>query len=216
MNIKNLKLMIFMLILLTVPTFVNADVCTDAAKDAASVKLRYEFFYNEDDVGYFKIKVNNVKNNITVYTDYGEPITNGEYDVMALDTLQEIKLPIYANLESCSNPVYEISLTLPLYNDFSDYNICKDIEDYKYCQPLIEENITHNQLRKNIESYRDKLEKEEKIKEVKEDEAYKVLNSEEEKSSTDSLMLVIVLLSLVILLTIVIIIYKRKKKRMVM
>ena len=47
--------MVFMLILLIVPTFVNADVCSDAAKDAASVKLRYEFFYDEDDVGYLKI-----------------------------------------------------------------------------------------------------------------------------------------------------------------
>lgn len=211
MNIKNLKLMIFMLILLTAPTFVNVDACSDAAKDAASVKLRYEFFYNEDDVGYFKIKVNNVKNSITVYTDYGEPITNGEYDVMALDTTQKIVFPVYSNNDQCNEPIYEISLKLPLYNNYSDYKICEGIEDFKYCKQLIDEDILPEQIREKIIAYRDVVAENRNLKKYENIDDALVL-SDENKENKNSLILISVLIFLAVILCIIIVIYLKRKK----
>lgn len=211
MNIKNLKLMIFMLILLTFPTFINADACSDAKKDAANVKLSYEFFYDEDDVGYFKIKVNNVKNNITVYTDYGEPITNGEYDVMALDTTQKIVFPVYSNNDQCNEPIYEISLKLPLYNNYSDYKICEGIEDFKYCKQLIDEDILPEQIREKIIAYRDVVAENRNLKKYENIDDALVL-SDENKENKNSLILISVLIFLAVILCIIIVIYLKRKK----
>lgn len=213
---KSLKLMLFMFLLLTFPTIIYADSCSESRGEAKKVKVSYELFYDENDIGFFRIKIRNVGDNITVYTDSGEPIKNNQYEVMATDMIQEIKLPVYSKGENCNEPIYEISVRLPLFNDFSLYKICEGIEDYKYCQPLIDEDLNHVQIRERIETFRKQMQDERKLEQLDEKDAF-VVSETSENAKLDFVFWILtgVVILLAIVLIVIIIIYKKRKKRMV-
>lgn len=216
MKYISLKHLIFMFIILTVPFSINAVSCEEEKANADKVEVDYELFMNEADFPYFRIKLNNVSNDIYVLTDYGVEIENNEYTRVATNTLQVIELPVYSRDNSCSNPLRKITVNLPLYNEFSDYKICEGIEDYKYCQKLIDEDLTHESLRQRITNFRNEMSDERNLEDYSLDEAL-VLSETEEEKSLDILFLVLtsIIILLTITLVIVIIIYKRKRKHMV-
>ena len=244
MNIKNLKLMIFMLILLTFPTFINADACSDAKKDAASVKASYEFMYRKG-VPTFKITVSNMTKNIALIDTDGKENRSGVMYTEAMLSSYSVDILVYDYNYTCTNPVRTIILKLPQYNQYSDMDICSDIKDYKYCKRIITEDIKVSDIYDKLVAYKTALNKsnnkqettpedieeefilnenapiyetnkkpKEEVLKAKE-EVKNEINKSEEEINKVTIILSIVVLTLLIVGVVLFIIYKRMKKRMV-
>ena len=156
MIIKYLKLMFLILAFLIFPTFINADVCSDAKKDAANVKASYKLIYKE---GYptFKITLSNMTKNIAAVDLNGSDNRSG---VMYSDAILEsytIEIPIYDYNYNCDTPARIIEIKLPQYNQYADMDICSDIKDYKYCQKIITEDMEVSEIYDKLVAYKTAL-----------------------------------------------------------
>lgn len=192
MNIKSLKMMFFMLMLLTFPTFINAnanaDVCSKAKNDAAKVKASYKFMYKEG-LPAFKITLSNMTKNIAAVDINGADNRTG---VMYADAILEsytVQIPIYDYNYTCETPARIISIKLPQYNEYADMDICSDIKDYKYCQRILTEDIKISDIYDKLVAYKTALNKSNNQKQTtpKKIEEEFVLNEESKIYDTNKL-----------------------------
>ena len=78
------------------------------------------------------------------------------------------KYKLYLYSSKCDNTLLrKIEVVLPVYNVFSTYDECKEINenDLKVCNKFLDENITYEDFIKNINEYKNKIDKNKGAKE---------------------------------------------------
>ena len=117
----------------------------------------------------FKIKILNLSENLSVTVSESESglmdsysyldSKNGtiEIEEKLADSVYNYTIEIFGSIEGCdSQKLRTINLVVPRYNEFSEYEICKDYPEYEYCQKYTTsmENITMNEFVKRVENYK--------------------------------------------------------------
>lgn len=115
------------------------------------------------------VRVSNNKNKEVKTFRYADTIDGtATFQTTDVEELVTYQIEVYANKYSCIGEKFrELSITTPLYNNYSERLDCKDNTDFYYCQEFIpSENITYNEFKAKINEYKtQKAEEEENRKE---------------------------------------------------
>lgn len=160
---------------------VDADVCDndDIAKLKEIAKLvtvtsdYIEEYEQDDNYGVYNVGVHGLTNEIYGELISSSSITSFNYDDSDSngDVEKEIisgKYKLYLYSSNCDNTLLrKVEVALPVYNVFSTYDECKEINenDLKVCNKFLDENITYEDFIKNINEYKNKIDKNKGAKE---------------------------------------------------
>lgn len=182
-----------------IPIYINADVCSEAKNDADKITYSYKVIYDVLDDAYFKVELKNLTDKLYIEDEYGKELKKNTFKVFRNSEPQEVEVPIYDKNLTCEEPVKILKINLPTYNRLSKDKICQGIEDYKYCKETLEENISEEQLRSNINSFKKSLKDKGLLKE----------EIKEEKSRST---IIIILINIALILAIFIILKLKRSK----
>lgn len=160
---------------------VDADVCDndDMARLKEIAKLvtvtsdYIEEYEKTDNYGVYNVGVHGLTNEIYGELISSSSITSFNYDDSDSngDVEKEIisgKYKLYLYSSNCDNTLLrKVEVVLPVYNFFSTYDECKGINenDLKVCNKFLDENITYEDFIKNINEYKNKIDKNKGAKE---------------------------------------------------
>lgn len=160
---------------------VDADVCDndDIARLKEIAKLvtvtsdYIEEYEKTDNYGVYNVGVHGLTNEIYGELISSSSITSFNYDDSDSngDVEKEIisgKYKLYLYSSNCDNTLLrKVEVVLPVYNFFSTYDECKGINenDLKVCNKFLDENITYEDFIKNINEYKNKIDKNKGAKE---------------------------------------------------
>lgn len=160
---------------------VDADVCDndDIARLKEIAKLvtvtsdYIEEYEKTDNYGVYNVGVHGLTNEIYGELISSSSITSFNYDDSDSngDVEKEIisgKYKLYLYSSNCDNTLLrKVEVVLPVYNFFSTYDECKGINenDLKVCNKFLDDNITYEDFIKNINEYKNKIDKNKGAKE---------------------------------------------------
>ena len=173
---KNLKRIIILLVFVFLPVICFADTkgCTyqyrvDVGKIAKNVTAAYEIKTNSSGVNYLEITINNIVDGIYVNYSYSakgvmgnsgnvfpSDTTDGKYTIQQYDIYNVYKytFKVGGTEYACDSYQKTFSLTVPMYNKFSELFECQyyDVSDYLYCQKWVTTkfNLTEIEVKKRI------------------------------------------------------------------
>ena len=117
----------------------------------------------------FKVKILNLSDNIFVNIEgdglesksyYNSEVKNStvELEPRLADDIYKYTIEVRGNVEGCyGEKLRTIELVVPKYNEFSEYDICKDIPGFEYCQKYTTaslEGISMAEFAKRAEDYK--------------------------------------------------------------
>lgn len=115
------------------------------------------------------VRVSNNKNKEVKTYHYADTVDGtATFQTTEVESLITYTIEVFANKYSCvGEKLRELSITTPLYNNYSERLDCKDNTDFYYCQEFIpSENIPYNEFKTKMNEYKtQKVEEEEKRKE---------------------------------------------------
>lgn len=132
--------------------------------------------FNDYLVGYYmKVTITNITENLYLTTEdelydknnnlvsliNANNITDGniELNFYNIANVHTLKFDIHASTNNCSgNKLMTLSLKVPKYNEFYNYEICQGIQDYKYCQQFLDSDIKTETIIKKVNEYKENLE----------------------------------------------------------
>lgn len=220
---KKIYLLFFLVCILIFPCVTNADVCSDAKKDAEKLEYKFELFLEEGVFPKYKTTLKNFTKNLGVLEPTNQQNTTGVFTVDGAGSYYTQDISIYDRNFTCSEPVRILKLEVPLYNEYSEMTICEDIMDYKYCQPVIYEKVTLSEVLDNIKNFRNEMINREQIENkdyeetpyIDKEKQEKKKVEEKKKQSIKNYIIGGVSAFLLICFVVIFIIYLRKRKKMV-
>lgn len=226
--------------LFTFITRVNAEYCDYERKakinnEAANVNVThetYEDFYMVEGLEpgkmeqasqwYGIVHIYNVTPNLKVtVTDRNGKKYNFDYKNVVEDTItlnaglayevNRYTVDVYYSDSECGKePVRSLNITIPRYNNYSEYAECATYPDYYYCKQFITlDDITEKQFHQGIKEYAEQLKTQEKEEKKKQSIIYKTT------SFLKKNWLIISLVVIVIIGGVAFIIIKKRKDRIV-
>ncbi|MDD3187513.1 MAG: hypothetical protein PHD02_03460 [Bacilli bacterium] len=173
------KLLIFFLILI-IPMTVHASPYCDyneyneILKKAGNVNIMVDYKELEDSA-VFTITLYNIQadeyivNNETGNKYYYADTNNGIISFNNITEPKIYKFTIYSTLNQCDDSALAtLYATVPTYNKYYKNKLCEGIEDYKLCQRWSTIDLTYEEFKSQIDSY-----KASKIEEADKDDTYK-------------------------------------------
>lgn len=125
-------------------------------KLASNVLANYSY-YETDGVVKFKITINNLSSNTYIYDAVKKQTyySTGEITLENYGPNQTVEYKIYSNIAYCKGQyLNSIFVTLPPYNPYYKDKLCSGIEDYKLCQKWSNVNLTYDEFKQQIYTYR--------------------------------------------------------------
>lgn len=198
------------------PLLVHAECSSERLielnKIANNVNLNYTYEIKDMDA-LFTITVNNLTNDIYLYEKNENITVSGNKEQIISKKIPSgtnLTFVVYSNDANCKGEALSSKyLSLPYYNYYSEYGLCKSYPEHKYCQRWFDPStISRTEFDKALYAYMDKqFEKDKKTKE------------EKEKTKVDKLLdiwneyriIIISGLCLIIVLITILVIRKRKK-----
>ncbi len=137
------------------------DIVQYTDMDAERIFFQIDILNITDDV---YLKITNDFNNEEIIYNYADTedglITFNWFDI---DSVVNFKVEVYSSVNSaCPGELYRtISLKLPRYNYFYDYEICNDYKDFSLCQQFVFFNdIDEKDFNEQLNKYKASLNKE--------------------------------------------------------
>ncbi len=172
----------------------------------------------------FKISILNITDDIyvTVKNDYNSEVQTfykkdtrdgiASFESKITDVLVNYQIEVHSNKYTCIGEVYsKTQLKTPIFNPYSDLEICKNNSSFYYCQQFIpSENISSNEFYERI----DKLNSESGKKEGEEEEKQSLIDKIKEFYKKNKIMIHTVIIVVIIsgVATTVILIKKRRSR----
>ena len=182
---KKLNMIIIFLLLLFIPVVCSAEEngCTykyraELSKIAKNVNASYEIKQNSSGSYYLEITINNIVDGVYVTYNYtsknirGNTVTvfptdttDGTYKITQYDinNVYKYSFKVGGTEYACSSYAKSFTLTVPMYNTFSDLPECQyyAVSDYLYCQQWVTTkfNITETEAKKKIQKQLDNSQK---------------------------------------------------------
>lgn len=175
-----LSAIVFLLLMLPIHVFAadDCDVSTKAKLKQLASNINISYVPNEiNNTVTFTATINNVYPGLKIYSvitkgwfDHSNGIDNQNTIVMSgLNPGMSYRLDVYSENLDCGEEALSVYyITLPDYNSFYKDPLCKGIEDYKLCGKWEKHTLTHEQFTKEIDRYKQSLNKNEEKAEEKE------------------------------------------------
>lgn len=216
MNKQNIVFLL--LILFLFPIKVSAECTTERLaelnKMAENINLSYTYEVKEGGA-LFKITASNLTKDIYLISEEEGITVTGVNDKTIdkkFDSGTNLNFVVYSNDKNCPNKALANKyITLPYYNTYSDYGMCKEYPEHEYCKRWYDSSkISRSEFEKALADYSDKImDDAEKTTEVK-DKSF--LDSVKEIWNKYSLFIIIgVVFSLIIIVFLLIKIIKNRK-----
>ena len=157
---KNIKYVIFLLLILIIPKKIDAACFTDdnaRLKEIISnvnISYDYEIVNNK---AIFSIKFTNVVPEIFFRDSLGNSYYGDENNEVVLYNYpdgQSYTFAFYGLYDCSNNSVMIRYVNIPTYNAFYKLNVCKGAEEYKLCQKWVSHSLTRKEFIKNVEKYK--------------------------------------------------------------
>lgn len=174
----NKRCILFLLaILVLFPFKVSAQCSTERiaelSKIAENINLSYTYEVGEEDAE-FKVTVSNLTNDVYLVSNE-EEITVSGINEKTIDKKfpsgTTLNFVVFSNDKNCKNEALTNKyITLPYYNLYSNYGMCKEYPEHEYCKRWYDSSkISRSEFERALADYSDKLmDDEEKVKETKE------------------------------------------------
>lgn len=174
-----MKKKIIFLVLLTLIVFLPKNVkadCSDAEiirlqKLANNVNINYTYNSKTDS---FDIIITNLKKDLILKDYYTHKTYNIDKEIILRnETSGEHKYYIYAKNKTCDkDALITKHISIPFYNDFSNYSECDKYENKTYCQKWLKSPLTYEMWKNKIKEYNSKEQIIENKKEISEFDKY--------------------------------------------
>lgn len=172
-----IKYLLFILICIFIFPLVSHGECdyqrkAELSRLAGNVKINYSYSI-VDDTPIFNVNITNVSADLYVKDNYGN-IINGEYSTEKASGSYSYDIYSY----DCQEKLVTKSLTLPVYNSYSQTDECKKYPNFKYCNLWGNYSIDYYKFLDELNVYKKQSDKN---------------NYKEEKTSIFSIMLEVLL-----------------------
>lgn len=172
----------------------------------------------------FKISILNITDDIyvTVKNDYDSEVQTfykkdtsdgiASFESKITDVLVNYQIEVHSNKYTCIGEVYsKIQLKTPIFNPYSDLEICKNNSSFYYCQQFIpSENISSNEFYDRLNKFNSESEETKKDEEEKQSLIDKIIGFYEKHKLIIYIITIVVIISGVA--TTVILIKKRRSR----
>lgn len=162
---KRIVKLIFLLVVITCP-IKALGYCTTEDKIrystlATNITTSYDYVESEDSVS-FDITIHNVHKDLILvdkktgirYSSKNKDLNN--FVIYNVNDGDSYTFEVYADNSDCSYRLYNtLYVTIPKYNKYYDYPVCKDASDYIYCQKWVEiGDLSYNELVDLVNDYK--------------------------------------------------------------
>lgn len=160
-----LSLILFIVMFMLNINYVKADSCDkeDIArlKEIANmIDTSYEWFYNEEyNYSSYDIKIFNITEEIYLVDDDGNKYSSSDVNsngyVYSSSTGGDAKYYVYSS--NCNKKLKTITIELPVYNFYSQYDECDGIsgEELDVCDEWYEGDLSYNSFIEKVNKYRE-------------------------------------------------------------
>lgn len=157
--VGKLKYVLIALIIWLIPNIsqVQADCSyeriAELSRIASNVQLSYTYEIGES--ARFDVTLTNLTNDIYVMDEEENVVSGAGEQTLSYDHGQDIKYTFYANDSNCyGEELLTQYITLPNFNEYSNYAGCTHYPQFKYCQLWANtEDITSEQFYSQLQSY---------------------------------------------------------------
>ncbi len=206
---RYLKLLLFTIICMFITPIITHAECdyqrqAELSRLASNVQLAYTY----SETNGFQVIMTNLTNDLYATDLYDRVIAGGKEQVFNYAS-GSYGFDIYSNDPACHGiKLIRKTITLPVFNVYSLYDVCQQYPNFKYCQVWGNINIDHSQFMSEFNAYKKNVLSEKQS-----------ITKEEETSVLDKILevlknniVMIAILSGIIVVTIIVIIVTKKRK----
>lgn len=210
---KKYIFILLLLIIVCVPFKIKAECSYENKTELNELASHIDYSYDYVDLTKtYNVTFNNVVSQLTLNYNGLSYNSNGNKVIIneIVNTGENKVSVIGSNSSKCPNePILELYLKLPIYNEFSQRSECKEYPEFKYCDKFLDTEIDENDFISSLEDYIFKVEKDKFLSnyKVKDKEEGSLLSS---LTTKDKIFIIIDILLLIVLI-INLVLFRRKK-----
>ena len=177
----NKRSILFLLIILFLfPIKVSAECSSERiaelSKMAENINLSYTYKIGEEDA-VFKVTASNLTNDIYLVSEEEDITVSGVNDKTIdkeFSSGTTLNFVVYSNDKNCKNTaLINKYITLPYYNIYSNYGMCKEYPEHEYCKRWYDSSkISRSDFERALADYSDKIMDEEEAKTIEKEKSF--------------------------------------------
>ena len=165
------RLIFLFMFLFILPLNANALVCDNKQEvkyQQLAQNISYSYDYKEENNKVsFSITFTNVKEKLylkNLDTNQVHKYTGSEIVIGNIVDGKSYKYGAYTSELGCNGiKLFTYYINIPFYNPYYNDSLCKGVEEFKYCNKWFNKRISYEEFSKNVNEYKQSLEKEEVV-----------------------------------------------------